>query len=285
MEKYSKLECRHFSDFKNECRDGVLTLKLTSWDEFHKVVKIFKNYTAYIWRGQRKKWPLKSSFDRDCDQKFSNSNERQNELDRILNEFKNKLQDLPNPKTFEDDEIWAIGQHYGLPTPLLDWTECPYIAAYFAFFKKGTNEETEDRVIYAVNKAVQRPLLKGKNVNKRFVKFLDLRHNLDKMQNERLKEQKGKFTESLNGDDIEINVERCSKKGKYNQKILLAKILIPDKFRVECLGFLESKKITHGTLFPDYAGAVEICKIELGIDKCDKLQKEPPTKSMHQTSG
>ena len=102
----------------------------------------------------------------------------------------------------------------------------------------------------------------------RFVEFdLDLHKNtLTAMQNKRLKEQKGKFTKALNGDDIKVNVERFWKKRKYNKKIILAEIVMPDKVRDDCMAFLETKNITHGTLFPDYPGAVEICKIELEID-------------------
>ena len=277
MEKYPKLACSDFSDFVDKKHsNGVLTLRLTSWDDFHKVVKIFKRKPAYIWRGQRcyyKEWTLKSSFDR----KFPNVSKRQRKVAEILKKFRQRLRDLPHSVTnsFSEDEIWAIGQHYGLPTPLLDWTECPYIAAYFAFFKEDRRNQTENRVVYALNRAVKRPILKRK-VSKskkvlstqRFIEFLDLDRTHDETQNKRLKHQRGKFTKALNGDDIKANIERLVRKRScYQGTILLAEILIPDKLRDECMKFLEYKNITHGILFPDYAGTVEICKIELGIDK------------------
>ena len=277
MEKYSKLGCSDFSDFENKkCDNGVLTLQLSSWNQFHNVVNKFENNTDYIWRGQRcycKGWKLKSSFDR----KFPVVNNRKVRLQEILKEFRQRLQDIQNSiiNSFSEDEIWAIGQHYGLPTPLLDWTQCPYIAAYFVFFKEDKKCQSEYRVVYALNRAIKRPVLKRKTSKskkvlskQRFVEFLDLDTTHDKTQNKRLKNQKGKFTKALNGDDIKANIERLiKKKSCYQKTILLAEILIPDRVRDECLGFLDfDKEITHGKLFPDYAGAVEICKMELGID-------------------
>ena len=279
MEKYFKLDCNDFSNFENKkCCNGILTLNLTSCDEFHNVVQIFNDKakrvnTDYFWRGQRcycEGWKLKSSFDR----KYPNINNRKEKLKEIWNHFKKKLEELPDTKSdsLTEHEIWAIGQHYGLPTPLLDWSECPYIAAYFAFLKKNTNCQTNYRVIYALNRALQRPFKKrSSNSRERFVKFHDLvlpKKALDKIQHERLRKQKGKFTEALNGDDIKINIERLIRKRPcYKEKVILAEILMPNKVRNECIAFLKSKKITHGTLFPDYGGAVEICKTELGIDR------------------
>jgi hypothetical protein len=52
-----------------------------------------------------------------------------------------------------DDEIISIAndeeklafmsrlQHHGFPTPMLDWTESPYIAAYFAYREVDANED------------------------------------------------------------------------------------------------------------------------------------------------
>src|SRR6202011_3028313 len=54
--------------------------------------------------------------------------------DRYLWAFKRAAAGLrgPNPADLEPDQWWSLGRHFGLITPLLDWTESPYIAAFFA---------------------------------------------------------------------------------------------------------------------------------------------------------
>ncbi|EIC28615.1 LOW QUALITY PROTEIN: FRG domain protein [Methylomicrobium album BG8] len=53
-------------------------------------------------------------------------------------------------------EFLAFAQHNGFPTPLLDWTASPYIAAYFAF--EGVNHfkpQSERVAIFAFNQEGQ----------------------------------------------------------------------------------------------------------------------------------
>lgn len=267
MPAYPKLNTSHFLEFdkgNKKYENGVFKLQLNSWDEFHSVAKKFENYPDYIWRGQEKRYDelIPSFYRRDV-----NKETIKEELDITLEKFKKRLSGVRKIDSFTDNDVWAIGQHYGLKTPLLDWTEIPYFAAYFAFYNK--KEKKEDGVIYALNRAIKR-LMKRKD---RFVDFDLPNDKFDDQQNRRLINQKGKFTFALDGKSIESIVSLYWKyeyirKENNDEDIILAEISIPGKYRDEYMGALGSMNINHGILFPDYAGAVEITKIDLGIKDC-----------------
>lgn len=255
-----KLNKSTLDSFNQTYKDGVSILQLKSWDAFHNVVKEFNGLKSYIWRGQDKEYALKAKIDRDC------SDNRDSKIRKTLEAFKKTLREHRDITEFDDDEILAIGEHYGLETPLLNWTESPYIASYFAFYEKKESDQNP-AVIYALNKA-PKLLLNGKK--QRYLDFDLPNSKLDHTQNQRLVNQKGRFTRALKGIDVESIVNqlwktaRKNKKNKYEDEVIFIKIFIPSKFKRNCLNNLKFMNITYETLFPDYAEDVKKCKAILG---------------------
>ena len=87
-----------------------------------------RNATIHPWyRGQADHtWPLKPSLYRpniNIDARF----ERE-----LIRDFRIKCADFINIKPQSDTDWLFLAQHHGLPTRLLDWTENPLVALYFA---------------------------------------------------------------------------------------------------------------------------------------------------------
>jgi hypothetical protein len=128
-----------------------------SWAEYKQIVATDLELDgAIIYRGQRlSSWGLVSSVHRTA-------------LVRSIPQLKGYA-DYMLPQVHDALEAWigrswnlkdslglaeflAFLQHNGFPTPLLDWTYSPYIAAYFAF--EGVNHfkpQQEDVAIFAFN--------------------------------------------------------------------------------------------------------------------------------------
>jgi hypothetical protein len=240
-------------------KDGVRTVPLYSWQEFHQKACSLKTKRGYVWRGQRKDWPLLSSFDRQVPKSTrQHQRARDRKLKEHLNNFKEAMnKSYPNVLPPNDDHIWALGQQYGLKTPLLDWTLSPYIAAYFALIEGIDQNDRNDccRYVYALNKSIERLVLKKGNKD-RFVTFIDeLPH-----PNPRFTAQKGIFSKVLRGRDIQEGIEKFVKK-KENE-LLLVKFKIPTKDREECLHNLHLMNINHTSLLLDLRDVVDRCNSE-----------------------
>lgn len=133
------------------------TLQFKQWSEFRNFVDQDRQILPVYWRGQRApSWPLASSFERTILDMCGGSREGASRIypydgrfnrgerkiwepgfypakrDRYLDTFKVAASGLrgPNPRPLSTEEWRALGRHYGL-VPLLDWTEKPYIAAFF----------------------------------------------------------------------------------------------------------------------------------------------------------
>jgi len=214
-------------------------ITLPAWKEFRDQVLAIHSTRGYVWRGQRKdetqNWLLQSKFDRCVPSK--DDRERTSKLKRHLENFKKEMhKSYPNLLPRNDVDIWALGQHYGLRTPLLDWTLSPFIAAYFAFqTEKGASDPNDDyRYVYALNRSIERLISKMKSGNKVLAREASVPF-IDKVPhaNPRLSAQMGILTQALKGKDLAKYVGSFSR--LKPSEVMLMKFCIPTEDREECL--------------------------------------------------
>lgn len=115
-------------------------VECSTWANFKAILSslIYRNEPAsrhmYLFRGHGSaEWELAPSFDRVFIE--FQGGVRDKLEDELVANFKRLCEgDARYRELLEDDvSTLALAQHYGLPTRLLDWTESPYVAAFFAF--------------------------------------------------------------------------------------------------------------------------------------------------------
>jgi hypothetical protein len=246
--------------------DGVMIVKLVSWKYFHEyVTKEFLDFPSFVWRGQRSaSWSLQSSFDRivtTADPKSRNQLALQH-LARFKMAARGRRGTAP-AKIENESEWWALAQHNGMVTPLLDWTESPFVALYFAFEKESDKRGTT-RAIWGLSN------IKGKNREIKTAGEEHIKHLLETIrpmqdENIRLVNQAGLFTQLPPG--ITVDGWIGNNFAGEDKIIRLVKIEVPDDGREECLLTLNRMNINHLSLFPDLYGAGKHCNKALQIPK------------------
>lgn len=254
-----------------EIKNGILEVELSSWKYFHDYVRQeMLDYSHYIWRGHRdSNWKLESSLDRILRSKLPNlrAGFAQSHLDAFKLAARGRRGS--NPAIIEDDnEWWALGQHHGLATPLLDWTESAFVALYFAF-EKQARPDSGKRAVWALNSRVERlnkeiteAHTAAKSSGNPPILELIRPHQND---NARLVSQAGLFTKAPLGQTVDRWIEH-NREGVTTSAFLL-KLIFPDKERTECLRTLTKMNINHITLFPDLYGSGQHCNKMLQIEK------------------
>jgi hypothetical protein len=180
-----------------------------------------------------------------------------------------------NPPALSENDWWALGQHFGLATPLLDWTRSPFAAAYFAF-EELSSEHDDYRVVYALDQdaVLQKnyELSNGPSVERGRPSVIEL---IDPMsdENQRLVSQGALFTRAPIGTPIEWWVTHFF---ENSSDPVLLRIEIPGADRLACLRTLNRMNISHLSLFPDLSGSSRATNLKLELEPQKIARKNEP---------
>ena len=228
-----------------------------SWEEFKAHVHF--DYRHYVFRGQNKPWRLRTAFHRTGRAELSTFLDHDVPvLHRHLSARTKHFFRLGDP--VENGAFYHLAQHHGYPTPLLDWTYSPYVAAFFAY--RGISNSQAEKS--EPNDKVRILIFDYRQWTTDFRQTLDLitiqLHvsfgEFVAVENERLIPQQAIST-LTNVDDVESYIR--GRELKQNKTYLRA-IDLPVRSRREVIYDLSFMGITASALFPGLDGACEELK-------------------------
>lgn len=232
---------------------------------------------GWLYRGhQCADWEILSSFDRCCRRHQIASRRRVPLEEQLRREFRRAYHDYAAHYPGCDNilEWLSLMQHYGAPTPLVDFTYSIYIATYFA-----TERSTDDAAVWAVDPIwlieQSSAILTAAGADPEAVEALNLPMNesLEPLVNslffdalcprlacpvnpfrlnERLRTQRGAFVAP---GDIQIPfMENLRALSGHRLKSNIVRVVIPKRLITKLRANLHSMGLSRRTLFPGLDG-------------------------------
>jgi hypothetical protein len=149
---------------------------------------------------------------------------------------------------------WSLMQHYRAPTRLLDWSESPYVAAYFAV----ESDPEEAGAMYVVDLSTVPQRAKGTTNEKYQVPDApdQVEFFTGQTRTERMVAQQGSFSVSPNvlTDHDAWLLKTCSRPGGTADSGPIRKWIFPATIKREMLRHLRTMNIAAHSLFPGADG-------------------------------
>lgn len=243
-------------------------IRLPSWEAFEgemqslfERVKIKRSQTELpvstpIFRGQAaESWHLTTTLER-----YSNKEYTVEEYWNIMRGIKPALESFMEKRWTLEDVFTPINnpvnppqgypfmiylRHHGFPSPLLDWTMSPYVAAFFAFEPKPPAQE-ENVAIYSFIEYWGDAKSSGTLVISTIGSYVttDRRHHI----------QQCRYSFAMtkvNNEYVYCNPEEAHAHGGVTIQNILTKYLVPSAERAKVLDKLDSMNINAYSLFGD----------------------------------
>ncbi|EHH0708691.1 FRG domain-containing protein [Vibrio vulnificus] len=287
---------RSFDIVPEQPSGRIPVTRIEHWRDFSSLLESpFFNRVdeQFIFRGHRRfDWEMTPTLARVTQNGIVTEDIAKRQLEMFRKAIRGRISDhslLDDEDEREADELWSIGQHHGLMTPLLDWTYSPYVALFFAFAKEDQPDEKDNpyRAVYILNKT--------------FIADDELCPDIrvfepKKDDHGRLVSQAGlftfspydatienKLTEVLTDEDFPDDELKTATEGEQAGILAkyICKVYIRNEEQQECLKHLRRMNVHHASLFPDLIGAADYCNIfmaELEREKALQQRKVDPVR-------
>jgi hypothetical protein len=236
---------------------AIRSLSYRSWRDLKRdlLTELFEDGVfrpdRYLFRGMGSAdWKLEPLFDRRFG--YLGPDQRLRVWADLIEQWRRSCEEHGHAQEAARDEValWALGQHHGLPTRLLDWSTSPYIAAFFAFQEclEKLPRQYSHVAIWVLH--LDNPVwAKDQGVEIVSAPSLD---------NVRLKNQSGKFTLShTHFASLEDYVAECG------SGVALTKVVLPAAEAVPALPDLDSMGINSYHVYPDLGGLADLATMRL----------------------